>query len=87
LDLNRDTVAKIYDDIDSLIHTNISRQPIKFLKPGIYEADETYLEHVKLSDGSFEDLMWIGGILYRDSGESGFVHPARPERRLSVAPY
>jgi hypothetical protein len=30
LDLNRNTVAKIYDDIDSLIHANISRHPIQF---------------------------------------------------------
>jgi hypothetical protein len=70
LDLNRDTVANIYDDNDSLINTNILRHPIEFLK--LYEPDKTYLEHVKLDDGSFQDLMWIGGILHR---EGRVIHP------------
>jgi hypothetical protein len=68
LGIDRHTVAKIFDAIQDRIADNVRRHPVVFPSKGIYEVDETPLEHVKLFDGSYAAIVWVGGILHRDTG-------------------
>lgn len=68
LDISRGTVAKIYDEIDSLITANVLRYRVKFHRQGTYQMDETYIKYVLQDDGVTHANVWVGGILHPDTG-------------------
>jgi transposase-like protein len=60
------------------IEKNIHRYPVLFPSVGIYEVDETELTHIRLADGTYQEQLWVGGILHRATGRVVlFVLPDR----------
>lgn len=73
LGLDRNTIAKICNALESLITVSISEHPVKFYGKGIYEIDEAQVKHVKLVENEYFNNIWICGIFERATGKAALI--------------
>lgn len=66
--VHRHTVSKYFARIRNLISVNLVDDPLVFDEVGVYEADETFYEHLHVQQNVFVEQQWVAGFLERESG-------------------
>lgn len=88
LNIKAKLVSRVYRRLHELITENLAFDPITFPDVGIFEADETFYEHVAINTADhihFIHEYWIGGVLERSTGKC-LIYSIADRSHNSVCP-